>query len=182
RNIANYAAEKDGFLDWIDGLIRSRSGPYTEVSTEEHWIVTFAAFGVSDLLRCNDPCMRNMGSLGRIESALCPKLVECARRYQDSEPDFLNHPACPTTRDASPQHMLLPNIGDTARLGVIFDYKTPTMRRARTCIVVKVSVALDGSEYTIKHLTATDPDGERTQSVLLTEDEFQEIWDARVQE
>ncbi|KAH9911602.1 uncharacterized protein B0H18DRAFT_1218041 [Fomitopsis serialis] len=178
----NYAEERDSYIDWIEGVIRSHCKPDAEMTTEDHWIVTFAAFSVSDVLRCNEPCMKDPEVIGRLKPAIGRKLADCARAFQDSEPDFLNHPAHPKSRGTAPQRVPLPNIADGSLLGVIFEYKTRTMARARTCMVTGVVTSIDdGAEYIIKHLTAKDPDGERAKKVTLSEDKFREIWGARVE-
>ncbi|KAH9935588.1 uncharacterized protein B0H18DRAFT_1207158 [Fomitopsis serialis] len=182
RRMKNYAEEKNGCIDWIEGVIRSHCKPDSEMTTEDHWIVTFAAFGASDLLNCNEPCMRDPDVRGRLKPVINQKLVDCAQAYQDSESDFLNHPARPRSRDTASKPKLLPNIADGSLLGTTFEYKTPTMPRARTCMVTSVLTSLDdGVEYIIKHLTAKDPDGERARKVTLSEDKFREIYAARVE-
>jgi len=178
----NYAEERDSCIEWIEGLIRSHCKPDSEMTTEDHWIVTFAAFTVSDLLNCNEPCMKDPEVVGRLKPALNQRLIDCAQAYQDSESDFLNHPARPKSRDTAAQPTPLPNIADGSLLGTTFEYKTPTITRARTCMVTSVLTSIDdGVEYIIKHLTAKDPDGERARKVTLSEDKFREIWGARIE-
>ncbi|KAH9839375.1 uncharacterized protein C8Q71DRAFT_749172, partial [Rhodofomes roseus] len=154
----------------------------TEMSVEDHCIVSFAAFSAFNVIYCNElgaGDLETESRLGRLNPNITKNLFQCAQVYQNSEPDFLNHPACPKARQTKKVEA---EIRGVAQLGNTFKYKTPAMRRPRSCIVILVAAGLESTHYTIKHLTAKDPDGVRAQPVTLSEEDFRKIWDARVRD
>ncbi|KAH9839373.1 uncharacterized protein C8Q71DRAFT_508878 [Rhodofomes roseus] len=174
----NYAEEKGGYVEYIEGIIRARTKPITEMSVEDHCIISFAAISAYNVIFCNE-LSGDLERIGRLKPNISKNLFQCAQAYQNSEPDFLNHPA----RSKRPQtRKIEAEIRGVAQLGNTFKYKTSAMRKPRSCIVTLVATGLESTHYTIKHLTAKDPDGVRAQPVTLSEDDFRQIWDARVRD
>jgi len=154
------------------------------MSTEDHWIVSYAAHSGYNLIYCNEPCLQDLKVIIKLTPNISKKLTDCAQKYQDSEADFFNHPAFRRQRRAvATRPMLLANIGKgTTLVGTSFEYRTPRMRRARTCLIHGVVTAIDGVEYrVVKYSTAKDPNCERAKKVTLSEGAFRGIWAAQVE-
>ncbi|TFY62896.1 hypothetical protein EVJ58_g3584 [Rhodofomes roseus] len=191
----NYAEEKGGYVEYIEGIIRARTKPITEMSVEDHCIISFAAISAYNVIFCNE-LSGDLERIGRLKPNISKNLYappahlsdvsltisavsSVLRRIRTLNLTFsitLHAQKRPQTRKIEAE------IRGVAQLGNTFKYKTSAMRKPRSCIVTLVATGLESTHYTIKHLTAKDPDGVRAQPVTLSEDDFRQIWDARVRD
>ncbi|KZT72174.1 hypothetical protein DAEQUDRAFT_723352 [Daedalea quercina L-15889] len=179
RGPSDYLNGRDGYVEWIDEVVRSYSKPVADMSIEDHCIVSFAALSAYNLIYHNEPCLQDLNVIGRIHPDVTKSVNDCAQAYQDSEPDFLNHPVYRQWKTDAQQPMATPHVEvGPALVGTVFKYKLPSQRRVRACTVIAVMVSLDsdGNRYVVA------PEHRPGKRVTLSKGKFLEIWDARLPE
>ncbi|KAH9935589.1 uncharacterized protein B0H18DRAFT_1101298 [Fomitopsis serialis] len=154
-----YPAGREEWLHWIDGVINTAGKPIDVMTIEEHCLAGFAAWGASIYVSCNEykPTVE-----GGIDNVTCSSIVN---------------------KTIGPDVELKSIIGASAALvGTTYTYKDPKTQHPRTCTVTGYSSTLPGVEYTVQYDDDTAMSGANDKNQTMSDDDFEQIWDARLEE